>query len=84
MEISLENCALHARPCFPNRKCVHVQVSTQKPGLTDVERIKHSVSYETWGKVLERLALEYYQIDISTSLLELILKFGQLKNTLTQ
>lgn len=36
------------------------------------------------GKVLERLALEYYQIDISTSLLELILKFGQLKNTLTQ
>lgn len=30
------------------------------------------------------LALEYYQIDISTSLFELILKFGQLKNTLTQ
>lgn len=36
------------------------------------------------AKVLERLALEYYQIDISTSLFELILKFGQLKNTLTQ
>lgn len=41
-------------------------------------------SAKSQGKVLERLALEYYQIDISTSLLELILKFGQLKNTLTQ
>lgn len=36
------------------------------------------------GEKFSRLALEYYQIDISTSLLELILKFGQLKNTLTQ
>lgn len=46
----------------PNRKRVHVQVSTQKPGLTDVERIKHSVSYESCGKVLERLALKYYRL----------------------